>query len=114
MKSINIEFVGIISVIVAVIAGFFIYQYPIQKKITTDKITEHLESKGINLEEDIKSFVTVYDSKVGEYYVEVIYKDEPKSTYGYIYRKKRNPQIFVILLDQDYPELRIRGKHSEP
>ncbi|MBM7714413.1 DUF3139 domain-containing protein [Siminovitchia sp. FSL H7-0308] len=81
--------------IIIIVAGFIIYKYPIQKAITTNKVLEHVKSKGLD-EDDFISMETLYDSKVGEYYVEIVYKDEPDISYIYIYRKKQKPPIIVI------------------
>lgn len=109
MRKGNLFLVRLLVVILLGIGSVWI-RFNHQRNITIEKVDRHLSKIGIQ-EDEIKSKEVKYDYKIGEYYIEIIYKDEPTTEYEYIYRKNQTPNILVFGMKNSAS---YDGKHSEP
>lgn len=95
----------LIILFIVVIGGIVLYKVSIQRMMTEKKVMAHVEKEGYT--EQIKSKKTMYDSKQGGYFVEIVYKDEPNNRYEYYVSKHKSPNnpVYVIGYNKDNVEI---------
>lgn len=89
------RFIGFLVVIIIMILIFGVYKYS-EKISVKNKFDAYIHTN--QYENDVFSSEVKYDSKIGEYFVSVIYKDYPNRTYIYYFK---SDYILAIPLEND-------------
>lgn len=82
----SVIYVSVVFVLAATLTATLTYQYNV--KAQKDKFAENIETylKENNYQRQVITNETMRDSKTGDYYAKVIFKDEPNNIYE-IYEK---------------------------
>lgn len=96
---------SIIILVALLVGGIYLFEFVIQKNTVESKVEAHLKEKGYV--EMIQEKETRYDSKMGDHYIHVIYKDEPKNRYEYYvaHRNSPSPPVYAIVYDEQNVEI---------
>lgn len=78
--------------------------------MTENKVMAHIEEKGY--QNQIKAMETKYDSKQGEYFVQIIYQDEPDNHYEYYVAHRGSPNYPVYCIGYDKHNVGIEKKED--
>lgn len=108
MKKITAAFPMIVLLLIFLM--YLAYYFPIQRCMAQREFKEYIVAQGTS-SDNIESKRISKDYKVGGYFINVIYKDDPDFTYEYTYLPSR--KMICIIYDEENVSIDVTNKKTK-
>lgn len=110
-------FFSLIAFFCIVITGgsYYVYQYPYQKSLAKEAITDYMDKQGVS-DNDIEKIEYRKDTTQGGWIANVTFKSDPEYQYEYIYGKvagNKNNNYVLLLVYQDNVSVQSGFKYKK-